>query len=114
MGRRVKRSQVEWNQFTKLLSLHRIFAASVPAGEACISRALTSQQETGLEFGSGKLGNKKKYKASKLKLFLFIDDMILHVINPEVHIKNIRMNKEVKQGCRIQGQYKKINCIFLH
>ena len=93
MGRCVNWGHVKWNEFHKPLSVHGIFAASIPAREACVSGALTSRQETRLEFWSGKLGNKKKYKASRLKLSLFVDDMLLHVINPEVYIKNIRMNK---------------------
>lgn len=45
-------------------------------------------------------------RKEKGKLSLFADHMILHIENPRNPLKNIRSNKWVQKGCRIQDQFK--------
>lgn len=50
----------------------------------------------------------------KKKLFLFADDKIMYIENPEKCTppkKIISANKWVQQDCRIRDQYRKINYI---
>jgi hypothetical protein len=59
---------------------------------------------------------KRKRKIEKvIKLSLFPDDMILYMEKSQRfhNIKN-RYNKLIQQSCRIQDQYMKTICTFIH
>ena len=71
-------------------------------------RQSSSAKRGGLavDVSSGLIFLKKK----DIKLFLFVDDMIVYVENL---VKATRPNKWVGQGCKIQGWYTKLNCISI-
>jgi hypothetical protein len=46
-----------------------------------------------------------------VKLFLFVDDMILYLNDPKNSTKNTRHHKRVQQSSRIQNQLKKISSV---
>ena len=51
----------------------------------------------------------------KKKLFLFADGMIGYVENAKESTKNNSDgNKQLLQGCRIQGQYIKVSCFLTY
>lgn len=58
---------------------------------------------------------RKHIQKEEARLFLFVDDINLYLENSKEITKNtIKTNKQVQQGCRIQDQHTKVNCISIH
>ena len=49
----------------------------------------------------------------EVKLFVFVDGMILYRVNPKNPLKTIRIYKHIRQDCKVQGRYTEINLIFI-